>query len=143
MEIRIFAPVMYRNRRFTAFLLTLLTLVSSSSFSIGMHLCGGHLQDVSVISEPEPCPMERDLPACHRAVKSSCCQDISVVHDGDEFRDGALQSLVPIPTPVAITAPVVITLIAPAGHQAFRPVPPSSDPPLPGDIHIRFRTLLI
>ncbi len=134
---------MYRNRRFSAILLTLLTLVSSSSFSIGMHLCGGHLQDVSVISEPEPCPMERDLPACHRAVKSTCCQDIFVVHDGDEFRDGAMKTLVPIPNPVAITAPVVITLITPSGIEAFRPVPASEDPPLPGDLLIRFRTLLI
>ncbi|MFM7328388.1 MAG: HYC_CC_PP family protein [Bacteroidota bacterium] len=134
---------MSRNRRIAAFTLTLLTLVSSSSFSIGMHLCGGHLQDISVISEPAPCPMEQNLPPCHRNSINTCCKDISVVHDADEFNDGIRQIAFESPAPVPAMAPVLIAVITPVQVDFITPVVRDTGPPLPGDRFIRFRTILI
>lgn len=134
---------MYRNRRITAFALTMLTLVSSSSFSIGMHLCGGHLQDVSVISEPAPCPMEQNLPPCHRNSLNTCCKDISVVHEADEFNDVAREIAVSPTTSVNVISPVVISIIAPVPVAFHSSVVRDTGPPPSGDRIIRFRAFLI
>lgn len=131
------------NRRIAAFTLSLLTLVSSSSFSIGMHLCGGHLQDISVISEPAPCPMEQNLPPCHRNSVNTCCKDISVVHNADEFNDEIREIAQATPVPVPAVAPILISVIASAPTDFNTSVVRDTGPPLPGDRIIRFRTILI
>lgn len=71
-----------------SFLLALLVLVSSSSFMVNMHFCGGHMQSVSLIEEAAPCPMEVELPACHKKMevkKSGCCEDKHVAFEGKDF----------------------------------------------------------
>ncbi len=69
-------------------MLALLVLVSSSSFMVNMHFCGGHVQSVSLIKEAAQCPMEVQLPPCHKkmdAKKSGCCQDKHVAFEGKDF----------------------------------------------------------
>jgi len=69
-------------------LLALLVLVSSSSFMVNMHFCGGNVQSVSLIEEATPCPMEVQLPPCHKKMavkKSGCCEDKHVAFEGKDF----------------------------------------------------------
>ena len=69
-------------------LLALLVLVSSSSFMVNMHFCGGHVQSVSMIEEAAPCPMEVQFPPCHKKMavkKSGCCEDKHVAFEGKDF----------------------------------------------------------
>jgi hypothetical protein len=67
--------------------LALLVLVSSSSFMVNMHFCGGHVQSVSLIEDAAACPMEV-LPPCHKKMavkKSGCCEDKHVAFEGKDF----------------------------------------------------------
>jgi len=69
-------------------MLALLVLVSSSSFMVNMHFCGGHVQSISLIEEAASCPMETQLPPCHKKMavkKSGCCQDKHVAFEGKDF----------------------------------------------------------
>jgi hypothetical protein len=65
--------------------LTLLVLVSSSSFKLGIHLCAGDIQDMALFSEVEKCAMEKNLPPCHKHQTAPCCDDETIVHEGDGF----------------------------------------------------------
>lgn len=68
--------------------LALLVLVSSSSFTVNMHFCGGHVQSISLIEDAAPCPMEVQLLPCHKKMavtKSGCCDDKHVAFEGKDF----------------------------------------------------------
>lgn len=70
-------------------LLALLVLVSSTSFSVNMHVCGGHVSSVALVQKAAPCPMEV-MPPCHRGIhlekkSNGCCEDKSVVFEGKDF----------------------------------------------------------
>lgn len=76
---------MLRIRKIAALLLAVLTLASSSTFAVGLHFCGDHLANISLSATPEPCDMQKEIPPCHRQMKSSCCKDQSIQHEGNEF----------------------------------------------------------
>ncbi|HEX8060812.1 MAG TPA: hypothetical protein VF473_07740 [Cyclobacteriaceae bacterium] len=78
-------------RRTSAILLLMLVLISSTSFMIGMHFCGGELQKVALFDKADGCEQEKQLPPCHRHEAPACCQDSSIVHDGDEFQSAQTQ----------------------------------------------------
>ncbi|MBL0745247.1 HYC_CC_PP family protein [Chryseolinea lacunae] len=73
-------------RSIAAIAFSLLVLVSSSSFVVGIHWCGGHINSVAVLSKAEACGMEQNVPPCHRHMKASCCQDENIVHEGQGFK---------------------------------------------------------
>ena len=73
------------NKKIVALTLAFLTLSASTTFSMGIHFCGGELESISVITAAEPCGMQKDLPPCHRQMTPSCCEDETIVHDGNEF----------------------------------------------------------
>ncbi|HPW64475.1 MAG TPA: hypothetical protein PLJ13_19450 [Cyclobacteriaceae bacterium] len=69
-------------------MIALLVLVSSSSFIVNMHFCGGQVQSFSLIEEAASCPMEVQLPPCHKKMavkKSGCCEDKHVAFEGKDF----------------------------------------------------------
>jgi hypothetical protein len=86
-------------RRTILLTLSLLVLMSSIGLSVGMHLCGGAIQDLALFHAAAVCPMEQKqapLP-CHKQDESShqdaddhqsaggdmsCCQDNLIVVDG-------------------------------------------------------------
>lgn len=73
--------------------LTLLVLVSSTGISVGMHLCGGELSEISLFGGAADCPMERQketLPPCHQvpdaaATPADCCDDHTFVLENQEM----------------------------------------------------------
>ena len=69
--------------------LALLVLVSSTSFSVNMHVCGGHVSSVALVQKAAPCLMEI-IPPCHGGIhlekkSNGCCEDKSVVFEGKDF----------------------------------------------------------
>src|SRR6476659_2262852 len=76
-------------RSISAIILALLVLFSSSSFIVGIHWCGGHVQDFALFTKAEVCPMERNFPPCHKPIKNNCCEDQTVVHEGSGFKASA------------------------------------------------------
>lgn len=73
-------------RTISSLLLTVLVLASSTSFVVGIHLCGGRVDNVAFLEKASPCPMEQKLPPCHRA-DASCCDDALIVHDAQELKN--------------------------------------------------------
>ena len=72
----------------SSILLALLVLVSSSSFMVSMHFCGGHVQSFSLIKKAAPCSLEVQQAPCHKRMaikKSTCCDDKDVAFEGKNF----------------------------------------------------------
>ena len=63
-----------------------LVLFSSSSFKVGIHLCGGQIQNVALFTKAEGCEMEKRIPPCHKHASEPCCEDETIVHKGDDFK---------------------------------------------------------
>lgn len=101
-------------RTISSLLLALLVLASSTSFVVGVHLCGGRVDNVAFLQKASPCPMEQKLPPCHKA-KSSCCDDALITHDAQELKNDITHfDLTVYSTPWVIQYPVLIAEIIPA-----------------------------
>ena len=87
--------------------LAFLVLFSSTSFMVGIHVCGGHIQDIALFTKAESCQTEQTLPPCQMHMKPGCCQDQSVVHKGEGFKASIVD--VHLVAPIAnIDQPLVI-----------------------------------
>ena len=100
----------------TSVILAVLVLVSSSSFTVNMHLCGGSLQSVSLIEEAAPCPMEVQLPPCHKGIakqKSDCCQDSHFAFEGKDFSYSFhdLNNVVSLNSDYSIVLPYIMDIV--------------------------------
>jgi len=71
--------------------LALLVIFASSSFSVGLHICAGEIQNIALFGKAEGCEKEKQVPPCHRHQEPACCQDETVTHDSDEFQANAAQ----------------------------------------------------
>ena len=73
-----------------SFLLALLVLFSTVSFTVEKHYCGDVLVDVSVFSEAEKCTME----SMDIIQKKTCCKDeVDVVIGQDELKFSSFKDL--------------------------------------------------
>ncbi|MFD2247753.1 HYC_CC_PP family protein [Pontibacter ruber] len=74
-------------RQLILLVLTFVVLVSSTGMVVGMHICGGELQDLTFFGTKADCPMEQQkekLPACHKVPakdKADCCDDHTLVFE--------------------------------------------------------------
>ena len=74
----------YRNILSMGF--SLLVLLSSSYYMVGFHLCSGQVQNIAFFSKAESCPLEKQMPPCHRQEKS-CCDNEVIVHEAQDFKN--------------------------------------------------------
>jgi hypothetical protein len=63
-----------------------LVLFSSSSFMVGVHRCGGHVQDIALFTKSAGCAMEKKMPPCHKHESKPCCEDETILHQGEDFQ---------------------------------------------------------
>ena len=128
----------------SVFALALLVLISSSSFTVGIHLCAGKVQDLALFSQAEKCAMEQKLPPCHKHMAAPCCEDETIVHEGDGF-EGLFADITISAVPVldCDVPPVVVAEVipdTPFSKISFR----SYDPPLRSfDLTVTHQVLLI
>ncbi len=132
--------------------LTLLVLVSSTGISVGMHICGGELRDVSFFGAEADCPMEQQkqkLPACHAPQQSAdddaCCQDHKVIlerHDAaSEHKAITFNKLQDIKFIAAVKA-VILQLFAPEAD--LKPTYALYEsPPIARDIPVLVQSFLL
>ena len=83
----------------------LLVLFASSNVMVGIHLCGGQIQNVALFGEADKCETEK-LPPCHRHESIPCCQDETIVHSAQDFNDHVTQ--------LNITPTQVVDLVHPS-----------------------------
>lgn len=64
----------------------LMVFISSSSFIIGLHFCSGNIQDMAFLNNAQSCINENIVPPCHRQESKPCCEDETIVHEGQGFK---------------------------------------------------------
>ncbi len=64
----------------------LMVFISSSSFMIGLHFCSGNIQDMAFLIKAQSCSNENMVPPCHRQESKPCCEDETIVHEGQGFK---------------------------------------------------------
>ncbi len=128
----------------SAITLCLLVLTSSSNFVIGMHLCGGHIQDVAFLGQAERCVSEKKMPPCHRQESKPCCEDQTIVHKGDDVKASINQVNFAPEVSIEIDLPsFVITEVIPSSPAAKLEYY-NYDPPLPStDLVVALQVFLI
>jgi len=122
----------------------LLVFISSSSFIIGIHLCRGNVQDVALFTKAESCVNEKKVPPCHRHESKPCCEDETVIHQGQDIKAGITKvELLALPAididqPLVLIAEVIPS--APESHfQYFHYDPPFRS----SDLTVSFQVFLI
>jgi len=130
-------------RSILAVSLALLVLMASTSFIIGLHRCGGRVQNVALFTQAEGCAMERQLPPCHRQMTKSCCEDHEIFHEGQSFK--TVQASFELATPfisIITSAPVLITKVI--NSEAPFHAATDYDPPLQTqDLTVSLQVFLI
>jgi len=120
-------------RTISSVFLALLLLVSSTSFAVGMHFCGGEVQKLSFSAAPELCEKQKELPPCHRHAVPDCCDDEMVIHNGDDFSGGAPVFPIAVHASSAAVVPdVILSEVIPSSQAVLAQFAPY-DPPLPAD----------
>ena len=105
-----------------------LVLISSTQFMVGIHRCGGHVRHVAVFDKAEACDMEKQVPPCHRQVATTCCQDITVVHENEDFSiDWNPVAWVAGAQDVVVNTSLILSEVIPASDS---PDPMNYSPPL-------------
>jgi hypothetical protein len=123
--------------------LAVLVLLSSSSFMIGVHRCAGEVRHIGVFAPAQVCEMERQLPPCHRPLKKSCCENETIVHQGNDLKPALVDFQLVAPAAMDISHFQVIAEVVPSTSSA-RTNYVQYDPPLRwDDITIAHRVLLI
>lgn len=131
-------------RRSSAILLLMLVLISSTSFMVGMHFCGDELKNVALFDKADGCEREQQLPPCHRHKTPACCQDSSIVHDGDEFNAAKTQVSSSAAFVFEIAQPPVVVSEVISSTEVSTPRYFDYDPPLRApDLTVTLQVFLI
>jgi hypothetical protein len=139
-----FASSMKTIRTISSLLLAILVLVSSTSFTVGMHLCMGELQDITMSAKAEACEMERKLPPCHRDQPAPCCEDETMIHEAEELKISGSQFHTAAPIPFEVEQSLtVISEIIPSESSTHTQYPDYSPPLRSYDLTIAHRVFLI
>jgi hypothetical protein len=129
-EKRIFDYGMKVLKTISVFALAFLVLVSSSSFMVDVHLCKGKIWDMGLLSNAADCGMTRDLPPCHKQMLASCCDDETIVHEGEGFKASSSDITVAASTALdAVSPDVVLSEVVPS-ILFLQPDYYNYDPPL-------------
>jgi hypothetical protein len=139
-------------KRIILLTLTLLVLVSSTGISVGMHLCGGELEDLAFFGAKADCPMEQQketLPPCHQVPGAGdladCCDDHILVFEHSEASAATKAQLLAKTLDLKFVAAfkvVILQLFAPETERAST-YALYTDPPLARDIPVLVQAFLL
>lgn len=126
--------------------LAFLVLLSSTNFMVGIHYCGGRVQNVAIFTPADKCGMEKSLPPCHRKMMANthCCDDEQVIHKADDQKISSAKIQLAIPVAiVANSMEVIISEIIPS-QPSTRTQFYKYDPPLRScDLALEHQVFLI
>jgi len=63
---------------------------------IGVHICMGEIQNVALFGQADGCEKEKNLPPCHRHETIPCCDDETMIHEGEDFNAAAKVDISPL-----------------------------------------------
>ncbi|MBS1558707.1 MAG: hypothetical protein JST69_08245 [Bacteroidetes bacterium] len=130
-------------RQIICFAFASITLFSSSYLMVGLHVCSGAVQHVTLFSKAEACAMEIKTPPCHHESKP-CCESETLIHEGQTYPASIIKADVPVASFVYVVQPLVfISEIIPSADQALL-MYADYDPPQPTpDLTLSLHTFLI
>jgi hypothetical protein len=73
-----------------AFLMALVVLFSTMSFTVSQHFCGGDLMDSAVFSKAHSCSMEKSN-SCE--IEKDCCENLIKQIEGNKFVNTTVEQL--------------------------------------------------
>lgn len=111
---------------------------------IGIHMCSGNIQDVALFTKAQSCANEKKVPPCHKQESKPCCEDETVIHQGQDVKSDILKlQLSPVPATVIDQALVLIAEVIPSSSRAGTEYY-NYDPPLRStDLTVSFQVFLI
>jgi hypothetical protein len=121
----------------------LLVLAGSSSFSIGIHLCGDDLKAISLLSKSEGCAHSAKVPPCHQASAGNCCSDELVVHEASQFKAEVTQLALADANFIVSFAPPVALLDVHPSPKVYSTLSFRSPPTAFPERNVLFRVFLI
>jgi hypothetical protein len=128
----------------SVFTMAFLVLVSSSSFMVGIHRCAGEIQNMELLSKAEGCDMQKNLPPCHKHLSVPCCEDETILHEGEGFKTSVADITIAISPALALELPHVILAEVIPSAPFLQPDYYNYDPPLRSDdITVSHRVFLI
>jgi hypothetical protein len=117
----------------SVFTMAFLVLVSSSSFLVGIHWCGGEIQSMALLSQAEGCEMEKNLPPCHKYASDPCCDDETILHEGQGFKAFVSDINISLSPTVDLELPQIILSEVIPSVPFLQPDYYNYDPPLRSD----------
>lgn len=111
---------------------------------IGIHMCSGNIQDVALFTKAQSCANETKKPLCHKHESKPCCEDESVIHEGQDVKSGLSKlQLSPVPA-IDIDQPLVLIAEVIPSSSLARTKYYNYDPPLGWtDITVEHQVFLI
>ncbi|MEO5602035.1 MAG: hypothetical protein ABIR06_14035 [Cyclobacteriaceae bacterium] len=133
---------LFRDISITVF--CLLVVFSSSSFMIGIHMCSGNIQDVALFTKAQSCANEKKMPPSHKHESKPCCEDESVIHEGQDVKSDISKLQLSTVPAIDIDQPLVlIAEVIPSSYLA-RTKYYNYDPPLRStDLTVSLQIFLI
>ena len=117
-------------RSILAVFMAILVLMSSTSFTVGMHFCKGEVENINLFGKAESCQVEKSRPPCHKHIKSGCCTDELVSHDASDLKAAIKQIHIDAPAPIYVERPVVLISELIPSADISRTYYHNYDPPL-------------
>lgn len=85
---------------------------------------------MALLSRAEGCGMEKNVPLCHKHVSEPCCEDETVLHQGEGFKASVPDISVSASPPIDLELPhVILSEVIPA-VTFLQPQYYNYDPPL-------------
>lgn len=136
-----FTLVMRSLRKISSLAFVFLVLFASTNFMMGIHFCGGEIQSVALFGKAEGCPMEQNMPPCHKQMATSCCDNETIFHNAEAFKGDVTQISLPETTSIDLTqAPVlvaeVLTAASATGTRYYNYDPPLRTPDITVALHV-------
>lgn len=122
-------------RTISSLFLAILVMVSSTTFTVGIHFCMGEARDVALFSDAAECDMEQLLPPCHRQHGSTCCDDETISHESEDFKpvsseDQAVVGFTLVTTQLPVSIRDILPSVTTAPDHTLVDHPPLPTPDL-------------
>lgn len=132
-------------------ILAVLVLVSSTTFTVGLHVCRGHVHNIAVMQKAQPCAMERMAAelgfadeACGMTGKMTCCEDRTLSFEGTDYQYKAPTTLtLQDVTTVPAVLPFLLSLVSPPQSAVYTSFDSYKPPLLHRDVTILVQSFLI
>lgn len=110
-----------------------------------MHVCGGHVQSISVIEKAAVCAMEVKAPTCHKAItkKKTCCKEDQLIFEGKSFKTQEVTSLQFQQAFWVVELPLIATIDLPSNATTRSEFVKYHPPLIDRDIRVQVQSFLI